>query len=285
MTTQIDPTTTVTPGRLAGLHSEVPNASRIYDYFLGGEDNFPADRHAADSIVQLLPGGPYGARANRRFHGRAVRHAAGLGIRQFLDLGSGIPVVESTHEVARRVAPDARVLYVDTDPVVAAHAGTLLDPADRQTAFLQGDFQDPDAVLGSAQAAQILDLSQPVALMVVALLHFFPESKHPYELLNRYKDALAPGSAIIMTHSSFDYVPADVVEAISNLYVTLQVDLASRPRAEIERFVTSPGWAPIEPGVVSANEWHTAEEDVTQADRDTSREDAAGYAVFALKTA
>ena len=257
-----------------------PHPARIYDYFLGGSDNLAVDRAAADGIVKLLPGGPLGARANRRFLNRATRHATRLGIRQFLDLGSGIPSAQATHEVA----PDARVVYVDNDPVVGELAREILGAApDGRTAFLAEDFRSPEAVLGAPQTGELLDFSQPVAVILGALLHFVLDSEDPYATVEQYKRALAPGSLVILTHSSPDYVSPPVRAAVDELYVNLRVDLASRSRAEIERFVATEGWTVLDPGVVSVNEWETADERAADADRETSREDTAGYAAVARK--
>ncbi len=274
----------IAPAEADELRTEIPHSARIYDYFLGGEDNFPADRAVADQIVTMLPGGPIGARANRRFLVRAVQHAAGLGIRQFLDLGAGLPSANATHQVAQQISPDARVVYTDNDPIVFAHARRLLGAdQDGRTAFLQADFREPEAVLDAPETKELLDLSQPVALIAGALLHFILDSADPYALLDRYKQALPAGSVLILTHSSPDFVSPEVRAAVDRLYNDLRVDLASRTHDEIERFVTGQGWTPVGPGVVSVNEWYLDGEEAVAADRETSREDAAGYAAIAVK--
>ncbi len=164
------------------LRTDVPHAARMYDYYLGGKDNFAADREAADRVLEIFPGVAVGARADRRFLGRAVRFAAGLGIRQYLDIGTGIPTSGNTHEVAQSVAGDSRVVYVNNDPIVLAHARALLHGTpEGRTAYLDADFRDHRRVL-SALETGILDLTRPVALLTVALLHFIPDEDEPGEV-------------------------------------------------------------------------------------------------------
>lgn len=259
---------------------QFPNAARIMDYFLGGSESLPLDRAAADGIVKLLPGGPTGARANRRFLNRAVRTATRRGVSQFLDLGSGIPAVGATHEVAT----DAKVVYVDNDPVVGDIARRILgeSPTGR-TAYVDADFLDVEAVLSAPATKELLDFSQPVGVLLGALLHFVADADDPYGTVERYKEALAPGSFVVMTHSSPDYVSAPVRAAVDELYTNLQVELAQRSRAQIRQFLDTEGWTVLEPGVVSVNEWETAQERADDADYQTNREDAAGYAAVAVK--
>lgn len=262
------------------MTDQFPNPARIYDYFLGGDENLPVDRNAADGIVKLLPGGPLGARANRRFLNRATRFAVRHGVRQFLDVGSGIPAAQATHEVA----PSARVVYVDNDPVVGDIARRILGAVpDGRTAFVAEDFRNPEAVLEAPETKELLDLSQPVALVLGALLHFVLDREDPYGIVERYKRALAPGSLLILTHSSPDYVSAPVRAAVAELYTNLRVELAQRSRADIERFVATDGWSVVAPGVVSVNEWETQQERADDADYQTNREDTAGYAAVAVK--
>lgn len=260
--------------------SERPNVARLFDYYLGGAHNFAVDRALAEETIKRFPVAEM-ARTIRSFSRRVVRLCVEeMGIRQFLDLGSGIPSAQATHEVA----PDARVVYVDNDPVVGELAREILGAArDGRTAFLAEDFRTPEAVLGAPQTGELLDLSQPVAVILGALLHFVLDSQDPYATVEQYKRALAPGSLVILTHSSPDYVSPPVRAAVDELYVNLRVDLASRSRAEIERFVATEGWTVLDPGVVSVNEWETADERAADADRETSREDTAGYAAVARK--
>lgn len=259
---------------------ERPHPARIYDYYLGGTHHLPADRAAADGFVKMMPGSPVGARANRRFLARAVRHATALGIRQFLDVGSGIPAVQATHEVA----PDARVLYVDNDPIVGEYAQRILgERSDGRTAFVLEDVRNPEAILSSPEAKGLLDPARPVAVLFGAVLHFVLEEEDPHGMVDRYKRALAPGSAVILTHSSPDYVSLPVREVVDELYTRLRVPLAQRTRAEVERFVATDGWTVQGNGVVSTHEWETADLRPDDEDNATSREDAAGYGAMAVK--
>ncbi|WP_226899767.1 SAM-dependent methyltransferase [Nonomuraea phyllanthi] len=172
---------------------ETPNLARMYDYMLGGKDNFAVDRLAIEQLAELIPEAVPLARANRAFLQRAVRYVAAAGVRQFLDLGSGLPTQGSAHEVA----PDARVVYVDHDPVVAAHAGALLGHTGR-AAFVQADLLDPAAVL--AGAGRFLDLREPVGVLLVSILHFLPDAAHPQRAVAALRESLPPGSHLVITH-------------------------------------------------------------------------------------
>lgn len=260
---------------------ERPHPARIYDFYLGGSDNLPVDRAAAEGFVKLMPGSPVGARANRRVLNRAVRYATRNGVRQFLDVGSGFPSAQATHEVA----PDARVVYVDNDPLVAEYAHRIIGgTTDGRTAFVAEDFRNPDAILAAPETKELLDLSQPVGVIFGALLHFILDDENPYALVERYKEVLAPGSMVILTHSSPDYVSPEVRVIVDEIYTRLRVPLAQRSREGIERFLATPGWTVADPGVVCTNEWETGEERATDDDRATTREDAAGYAAVATKS-
>jgi SAM-dependent methyltransferase len=258
----------------------------MYDYYLGGKDNFPADRAAAEQVVKLIPTVQDAARANRRFLGRAVRYAGSLGIRQFLDIGTGIPTAENTHEVAQRLAPESRVVYVDNDPMVLTHARALLSstPGGR-TAYVDADFHDPDAILDAAAVKELIDFDRPVALLVVALLHFLPDSDEPYALLDRYKQALAPGSVLILTHGSSDYFTQEIKDAVTGIYKAGGITVATRPRDEIQRFGASgdDGWELVAPGVVSINEWQAGAETVDAEDLRLTRAEVGGYGLVAVK--
>ncbi|MEV4111486.1 SAM-dependent methyltransferase [Nonomuraea sp. NPDC049695] len=174
---------------------ETPNLARMYDYMLGGKDNFAVDRQAIEQLAELIPAAVPLARANRAFLQRAVRYVAAAGVRQFLDLGSGLPTQGSAHEVA----PEARVVYVDHDPVVAAHAKALLGRSSR-AAFVQADLLDADAVL--AKAGAFLDLRRPVGVLLVSILHFLPDSAGPQRAVARLRERLAPGSHLVITHAT-----------------------------------------------------------------------------------
>lgn len=260
-------------------HEQFPNAARIMDYFLGGSENLPVDRGAAEGVVKLLPGAALGTRSARRFVNRAVRTATRRGIRQFLDLGSGIPAAEATHEVA----PHAKVVYVDNDPVVRDIAQRILGSSSDRTAYIDCDFRDAESILTAPATKELLDFSQPVAVLFGAVVHFVVDAGDPYGLVERYKQPLAPGSLVAISHSSNDYVSAPVRAATAELYGKFHVDLAIRTRSEITRFVDTLGWTVLEPGVVSVNEWETEDERASDEDYQTTREEAAGFAAVAVK--
>ncbi|MGA8115380.1 MAG: SAM-dependent methyltransferase [Actinocatenispora sp.] len=228
-----------------------PSAARMYDYFLGGSHNFEPDRHAARAAMAIIPELPEVMRANRAFLRRTVRFALGEGIRQFLDIGSGIPTVGNVHEIAQSIEPSARVAYVDTDPVAVAHSRALLAGDDR-TAVLAGDVRDPVGLLGDPELGRLFDLGRPVALMMVALLHFVPDEDDPAGLIGRYHDALAPGSLLIVSHGTADGRP-DEGARLSRLYRDTTNPLNSRTRDEVTTLFD--GFDLVEPGVVFVPEW------------------------------
>ncbi|WP_225447992.1 SAM-dependent methyltransferase [Streptacidiphilus sp. P02-A3a] len=260
------------------IDTSVPHSARMYDYFLGGKDNFAVDRAAGDRVIQYLPSVRSTVQANRRFLGRAVRFAAQQGIRQFLDIGTGIPTVHNTHQAAQAVNPDAHVVYVDNDPIVLVHARALLRGTTQgRTAYVEADFRDPQTILDSPQAKELLDFTQPIALMVVSLLHFFPDSEGPDEILNGLKAVLPPGSALILSHATADFTPPDVAEAVIKTYTSSGMNLTSRNHAEILRFFD--GLELVSPGLVPVHEWNPEEE----ADLTLDRAENAGYGGVALK--
>jgi S-adenosyl methyltransferase len=182
-----------------GIDTSVPNIARMYDYWLGGKDNFAADREAADRHARAIPQIPQMARQNRDFLRRAVSFCAGEGIAQFLDLGSGLPTRQNVHEVAQQAIPDARTVYVDIDPVVVSHAQALL--AGRQTGAVLADLCRPDDVLTASETGRLIDFSQPVALLALAVLHSVPDEAGPYAAMARFRSAMAPGSYLIISHA------------------------------------------------------------------------------------
>ncbi|MBN6052122.1 SAM-dependent methyltransferase [Nonomuraea sp. RK-328] len=234
---------------MAEFDPHTPNVARMYDYLLGGHDNYAVDREATERLVALVPQAVPLARANRGFLRRAVRHLARAGVRQFLDLGSGLPTQGSVHEIV----PDARVVYVDHDPVVAAHARALLGghdgegPGPGRRAFLQADLLDADEVLG--RASDLLDLGRPVGILLVGILHFIPDSDGPYAMVARLREAVAPGSHLVITHSVTPGRPAgpDRVTPIS------RGGGAGRSPAAIRRFFGD--FALVKPGLVHAADW------------------------------
>ncbi len=190
-----------------GIDTSVPNVARMYDYWLGGKDNFAADREAAERQSAAIPALPWLARQNRDFLRRAVRFLAGEGITQFLDIGSGLPTNQNVHEVAQEVNPEARVVYADIEPVVVNHAQALLSGS--RTAAIRGDVCHPDEILGAPEVRRLLDLSQPVAVLVLAVLHIIPDEADPAGAMARLRAAMAPGSYLVISHA--DVSPAHVV--------------------------------------------------------------------------
>jgi trans-aconitate methyltransferase len=232
------------------IDTSVAHQARIYDYWLGGKDHFAADREAGDKALQAYPDGAVTARANRAFLGRAVRFlAAEAGIRQFLDIGTGIPSANNTHEVAQAVAPESRIVYVDNDPIVLAHARALLTSApEGRTAYLDADANDPDAIL--ARAAGTLDFSKPVAITLLYILHVI---KDPYALTSRLVDAVPAGSYLAISIPASDIQP-EAAAAVTRLTKDISdVTITFRGHAEVTRFFD--GLELLEPGVVPVNYW------------------------------
>ncbi|BFO19056.1 SAM-dependent methyltransferase [Streptomyces sp. KM77-8] len=184
----------------------VPSVSRMYDYYLGGSHNFEVDREAARRAMEFMPGLPKVMQANRAFMRRAVRFAAGEGITQFLDIGSGIPTFGSVHEVAQAAVPDARVMYVDHDPVAVAHSQAVLEGNDGAD-VLAADLRKPQEILESPGVRRLIDLDRPVGLLLVAILHFVEDADDPYAAVAELRQALAPGSMLVLTHAAYEGIP------------------------------------------------------------------------------
>lgn len=195
-----------------------PSAARVYDYLLGGKDNYDVDRTAAKFILDVAPEMADVARENRRWLVRVVRHLVSLGIEQFIDLGSGLPTQENVHEVAHGLNPDARVVYVDHDPMVLAHARALLNSGDGTTAYVHGDVRDPVTVIGSPEVARLIDRTRPVALLAVAVLHFVSDADGPAGLVERYARALPSGSRIAISCGSSDGLTDELRERIRKYF-------------------------------------------------------------------
>jgi O-methyltransferase involved in polyketide biosynthesis len=234
----------------------VAHEARMYDYWLGGKDNYPPDRALGDMIQQAVPDIKKMARANRAFMERAVRHlATECGVRQFLDIGTGIPTAPNVHQVAQEVEPSARVLYVDKDPLVLAHARALMQGTpEGRTAFLLGDFRDPDAILASPELAATLDLGEPVALVLVALLMYFDpeEGNDPYPVVQRLLDALPSGSYLAISHPSGDF-DAEAAETVRQSARRSGMTILPRSRDDVARFFT--GLEMVEPGLQPLPAW------------------------------
>ena len=229
---------------------KVPNVARIYDYILGGKDNFAADRAFVDEGLPWVPDLPEVVRANRDFLGRAVRHlAADCGIEQFLDIGTGLPTAENVHEVVHRVNPAGRVVYVDNDQVVLTHARALL-AGSSNVAVAEGDLRNPESILSAPEVGQLIDFTRPVAVLMVAILHFVTDEQAPSEIVRRFRDMIAPGSYLAISHAEYRRhlaKPASMYRRMANEPVQL------RSRAEIARFFD--GFELLGPGVVPVSRW------------------------------
>jgi hypothetical protein len=228
--------------------------SRIYDYLLGGKNNFPADREVAEQLTAVQPEIPAGARANRAFLGRAVRFAVESGIRQFLDIGTGIPAEGNTHEIAQAIDPSCTVAYVDNDPMVLVHSRALMAAAGRgRTGIVQGDLRDPDAILRHPDVQAAVDLERPVALMLVAVLHFIADEDDPAGIIARLRSALAPGSLLVLSHGTYDEDQLAVLEAMTGAYNKSSTTVHVRRPSEVAAFFA--GFDLVEPGIVQVSDW------------------------------
>ncbi|GHE90990.1 hypothetical protein GCM10018789_19730 [Streptomyces werraensis] len=240
----------------------VPSVSRMYDFYLGGSHNFEVDREAARKAMEFMPGLPKVMQANRAFMRRAVRFAVAEGVTQFLDIGSGIPTFGNVHEVAGAADPEARVMYVDHDPVAVAHSKVVLEGNDRAD-ILAADLRKPQDILGSDEVGRLIDLNRPVALLLVAILHFVEEADDPYGAVAELRDALAPGSMLVLTHATYEGIPLppEWAEGAVDVYRDMRNPLIMRTRDEIARFFE--GYDMVEPGLVPMPRWRpdTAPED------------------------
>ena len=231
-----------------------PSPARIYDYWLGGSQNFAADREVGRRAAEAMPTLRAAIWANRAFLGRVVRHlAAERGVTQFLDLGSGVPTVGNVHEVAQQINPDARVVYVDIDPVAVAHARHLLSDNPRAAAIL-ADLRRPDTVLAHPQLRETLDLDKPVALLMIAVLHFIPDDEKPGAIVGAYRDRIAPGSFIALSHAAPDIEhPQEQKDMLGDYNRSTGVTFVNRPPEVLESWLEGTEIQP--PGAVMVNEW------------------------------
>ena len=242
-----------TAGRLP-FDTSVAHQARMYDYVLGGKDNYAADRAAMDAALQVWPDMAYGARANREFLSRAVGYLAGeAGIRQFLDIGTGIPTAGNTHEVAQAIAPEARVVYVDYDPVVLAHARALLDSSEQgATEYIDADLRDTRKIL--TRAGQLLDFTKPVAVTLLSILHAIPDADDPWAIVATVMDAVPAGSYLAISTSAGDLLGPDALRRLQDTWKgSVQQQLTFRDREQVARFFT--GTDLVEPGLVPVDEW------------------------------
>jgi hypothetical protein len=244
------------------IDSSVAHASRVYDYFLGGTDNFAVDREAAEALGAAIGGianARSDVRANRDFLGRAVRYLVlEAGIRQFLDIGTGVPNADNTHAVAQELAPETRIVYVDNDPIVLAHAHSLLKSTDEgSTAYLDGDLREPDRILG--QAAKTLDFTEPIAIMLVSIMHFIGDQEDPTGIIGRLLNAVPGGSYLALSHLSNDIQAKEELGAVDRLSAATRETFYLRSHADVSRFFDSLGL--VEPGVVQVAQWRNPDPD------------------------
>lgn len=256
-----------------GVDVSMPSAARLYDYYLGGETNFPVDQAAGEKLRASLPDLYDAAWANRGFHQRSARYMAeDHGIRQFIDIGSGLPTQGNTHLSVQRVTPDARVVYVDYDPMVKAMASRLL--ADEQhTKLIVADLREPEVLLNDRELRSLIDFSEPVGLVMTAVLHFVADGSDPWGLVKRYSDALAPGSCLALSHATADKLPPRSVQAMYDTYESANTRIYLRTKEEFRRFFDSlelvPPYGEATPDITYVGVWGA--EDPEEADSDGSR--------------
>ena len=249
------------------INTGAPNPARIYDYFLGGKDNFPADRQVADQVLAIAPVAREVVQDNRAFLRRAIRVLAReAGIRQFIDLGSGLPTRGNVHEIAQAIAPDARVVYVDNDAMVVTHSRALL--AGDNTVAIQADLREPEVILGHPEVRQLIDFNQPIALLLMAILHFIPDDEDPLGIVARFRETLPTGSYLAISHGTRD-IPvrpdmsaeemAEMGARVEQLYQLTTASLVTRSRAQVERFFD--GVELVDPGLVELQLWRPDEQD------------------------
>jgi hypothetical protein len=255
-----------------GVDPTRPSPARLYDYFLGGSNNLPVDREAGERLKTAIPDMVDAIWANRGFHGRAAVWLADHGIRQFIDIGSGLPTQNNTHQAVRKVAPDARVVYVDHDPMVAAQSAALL-AADGTTAVVTADMRDPDAVLGDPGLRGLIDLAQPTGVLMTAVLHFVADGEDPWGLVARYMAAVAPGSYLALSHGTYDKMPPGQIQAGRDTYANATEQVYVRSKADVERFFDGldlvPPYAGADRAITYAGLWGA--EDLEAADTEGSR--------------
>jgi hypothetical protein len=236
------------------INTHVAHPARMYDYYLGGKDNFPADREAAEQALAATPAVRDMARQNRAFLQRVVRFLArDAGIRQFIDIGTGLPTQGNVHEIAQAITPDARVVYVDNDPIVIVHSDALL--AGHNTTAIQADLREPNVILEHPEVREVIDLDQPVAILLIAVLHFLQDADDPVGIVARLRDAMAAGSYLAISHGAPDLaqVQSRVTAEVLRAYQRSSAPLTLRSRAEIERFFD--GFELVDPGLVQVQSW------------------------------
>ena len=239
----------------AALDPAVPNVARMYDYMLGGKENYESDRAAVASLIEMAPSVPMFARRNREFLNRAVRFVADQGVTQFLDIGAGLPTQESVHEVASAVSPAARTVYVDNDPVVLAHSRALL-AGTPDVAFVAGDLRDPVRMLADAEVTRLIDFSQPVGVLLLAILHFVTDAEDPAALVAAFRDALPAGSYLILSHGTAHGAPPQVAarsDDAQRVYDNATSRITYRDPDAVAAMLD--GFTLVEPGLVHISQW------------------------------
>ncbi|GAA1028584.1 SAM-dependent methyltransferase [Virgisporangium ochraceum] len=244
----------LTTSQSSSFDTNIPHSARLWNYWLGGKDHFAADRQVADAILAMVPEMVTSARADREYLGRVVRHLVGTeGIRQFLDIGTGLPTAENTHEVAQRIAPSTRIVYVDNDPLVLAHARALLTShPEGATDYLDADLRDTDKVLEAA--ARTLDFDRPIAVMLLGVLNFVPDNDDAIALVKRLVDAVPSGSFVAISHPTTEINGEVMTEALRLWNEGPAAKMVLRTQAEVATFF--PGLEMLEPGVVTCSRWH-----------------------------
>ncbi|MBB5936640.1 hypothetical protein FHS42_003715 [Streptomyces zagrosensis] len=236
---------------VGAIDTSKPHPARMYDYYLGGRDNYEVDREAAERVIEMAAEARPSARANRQLLLRAVRHVVRQGVRQIIDIGTGIPTSPNTHEAAREIAPDVRVAYVDNDPIVATHAGAKLTNT-TGTAFVLADARQPRTILDHPEIRSLIDFDQPVAVLLVAVLHFIKDEEDPAGIVGTLRDALPAGSYLVLTHGTTDF-HGDGGGDASEVYKAATATLNLRDQAAVEALFA--GFELLEPGVVQAPLW------------------------------
>ena len=236
----------------------IASPARVWNYICGGKDHFASDRDTAEKVLAAYPSMPRIAQATRRFLADAVSLLAGpLGVRQFLDIGTGLPLADNTHEVAQRIAPESRTVYVDYDPSVLRHAQALLTSApEGATDYIQADLRDPETIL--REAARTLDFSQPVAILLIAVLHFIPDAEGPREIVKRLTDAVAPGSYLAVQHAPSDLRDGEMSELSREYNSAASATISARTRDQVAGFFD--GLEMVSPGLVNLPQWWPGEE-------------------------
>src|SRR3954452_11173499 len=242
------------------IDTSVPHSARIWNYWLGGKDNYPVDEEAGDAYTAVFPGIVTIARSSRAFLRRNITYLVSeAGIRQFLDIGPGLPTANNTHQVAQRIAPESRVVYTDNDPLVLVHARALLtSSAEGATAYIDADVRNPQAILKAAELTDTLDLAQPVAVMLIAVLHLVTDDDIAYPAIRAIVDAMPSGSYLVISHATGDFWPQEQVDAANATNRAHNVDFRFRTKSEVAGFLT--GLNVIDPGIVPVAEWRAGQD-------------------------